>query len=296
VQAVGSVGLLRDQVETCHKSVSVRHQCELLGISRSGYYYEPCPESAENLQLMRRLDQLHLDHPVYGSRRLVVLLHGEGWPVNRKRVVRLLQQMGIEAIYPRRKILPPGPGHEIYPYLLEGLEISGPDQVWCSDITYVPMQSGFMYLVAVMDWWSRYVLGWELSNTMEPDFCIAAWEQALRAGNQAPLISNTDQGSQFTSEGFIDAVESAGVDVSMDSRGRWMDNRFIERLWRSVKYENIYLQDYLDGLQAGRGLASWFSEYNALRPHQALGYATPEQWYRNPESYGARPASWSWRH
>lgn len=286
------MSLLRDQVEPCHPEVSIRHQCELMGLSRSGYYYQPCPETEENLQLMRRLDQLHLEHPVYGSRRLVHLLDREGLKVNRKRVMRLMGVMGIEAIYPRRKLPPMGPGHEIYPYLLEDLDISGPDQVWCSDITYVPMQSGFMYLVAVMDWWSRYVLAWELSNTMEPDFCIAAWERALQTGNQAPLISNTDQGPQFTCEGFIDAVESAGVEVSMDSRGRWMDNRFIERLWRSAKYEDIYLQDYLDGLQAGRGLARWFTDYNVLRPHQSLNYATPEQWYRDPQAYGARPASW----
>jgi len=292
VQAVGSVTILRDQVEPCHTQASIRHQCELLGISRSGYYYEPCPETEENLALMRRLDELHLEHPVYGSRRLLILLEREGHSVNRKRVVRLLQLMGIEAIYPRRRVEPLGPDHPIYPYLLEDLEINGPDQVWCSDITYVPMQRGFMYLVAVMDWWSRYVLAWELSNTMEPDFCIAAWERALQHGRNAPLISNTDQGPQFTSEGFVDAVQSAGVEVSMDSRGRWMDNRFIERLWRSVKYEDIYINDYLDGLEAGRGLARYFSKYNTFRPHQAWDGSTPAQVYFNPESYGAKPAIW----
>ena len=274
---------------------SVRHQCELLGISRSGYYYQACPESAENLVLMRRLDELHLDHPVYGSRRLTVLLRREQWAVNRKRVVRLLGVMGIEAIYPRRRTSQPAQGHQIYPYLLEGLDITGPDQMWCSDITYVPMQSGFMYLVAVMDWSSRYVLAWELGNSLEPDFCIRAWERALRVGRTAPLISNTDQGAQFTSEGFIDAVESAGVEVSMDGRGRWMDNRFIERLWRSVKHEDIYLQDYCNGLDAGRGLDKWFSDYNTRRPHQALDYATPGQVYEDPEAYGATPARWHGR-
>jgi len=267
----------------------------MLGISRSSYYYEPCPESEENLKLMCRLDQLHLDHPVYGSRRLLVLLHREGWRINRKRVMRLLDLMGIEAIYPQRRKVVLGPGHRIYPYLLKGLEISGPDQVWCSDITYVPMQRGFMYLVAVMDWWSRYVLAWELSNTLEPDFCIAAWERALQVGNKAPLISNTDQGSQYTSEAFIEAVESAGVEVSMDSRGRWMDNRFIERLWRSLKYEDIYVNDYLDGLEAGRGLGKYFKDYNTFRPHQSLGNATPADVYFDPESHGAKPATWSWR-
>jgi putative transposase len=241
---------------------------------------------------MRLLDELPLEHPVYGSRRLAVLLDQRGHRVNRKRVMRLLQVMGIEAIYPRRRVSPPGEDHEIYPYLLKGLEISGPNQVWCSDITYIPMQYGFMYLVAVMDWWSRYVLAWELSNTMEAEFCIRAWEQALAHAGQAPLISNTDQGSQFTSPGFIDAVQSAGVEVSMDGRGRWIDNRFIERLWRSVKYEDVYLNDYGDGLSAGRGLGRWFGKYNEVRPHQALGYATPAQWYRLAESYGGRPANW----
>jgi putative transposase len=272
--------------------LSIRHQCEILGITRSGFYYEPCPETEENLRLMRRLDELHLEHPVYGSRRLLVLVRRDGYPVNRKRVCRLLQIMGIEAIYPRPWTSQPGPGHRLYPYLLEGLEITGPDQVWCSDITYVPMQSGFMYLVAVMDWWSRFVLAWALSNTLEPEFCVRAWEQALATGNRPPRISNTDQGAQFTSESFLDAVESSGVEVSMDGRGRWVDNRFIERLWRSVKYEDIYLQDYLDGLEAGRGLSGYFTHYNTQRPHQALGGAAPADWYHDPAAYGARPPEW----
>jgi putative transposase len=263
-----------------------------LEISRGAYYYQPCPESQENLVLMRLLDELHLEHPVYGSRRLTVLLNHRGLEVNRKRVRRLLQVMGIEAIYPRRKIRGPGEPHEIYPYLLKGLTINGPNQVWCSDITYIPMAYGFMYLVAVMDWWSRYVLAWELSNTLETEFCIRAWEQALAHAGCAPLISNTDQGAQFTSPGFIDAVQSAGVEVSMDGRGRWVDNRFIERLWRSVKYEDIYLNDYGDGLAAGRGLGRWFGIYNEERPHQSLGNATPARWYRDAPEFGGRPASW----
>jgi putative transposase len=272
--------------------VSVRHQCELLDLCRSSYYYQCCPETEENLALMRRLDQLHLDHPVYGSRKLTVLLRREGLEINRKRVVRLLRLMGVEAIYAKPRTSQPGAGHQIYPYLLRDLEITGPDQVWCLDITYVPMARGFMYLVAVMDWWSRYVLGWRLSNTMEAAFCVDAWEAALRVGRQAPLISNTDQGSQFTSPLFIDAVESAGVNVSMDGRGRWLDNRFIERLWRSAKYEDIYLQDYGDGLAAGRGLGRWFDGYNQERPHQALGYATPAEVYFDPAAHGAQPARW----
>jgi len=272
--------------------VSVRHQCELLELCRSSYYYEPCLETEENLALMRRLDELHLEHPVYGSRKLTVLLRQAGQAINRKRVVRLLRLMGIEAIYAKPKLSVPAPGQEIYPYLLKDLEVTGPDQVWCADITYVPMARGFMYLVAVMDWWSRYVLAWRLSNTMESAFCVDAWEAALRVGRRAPLISNTDQGAQFTSPMFLDAVQSAGVEVSMDGRGRWLDNRFIERLWRSAKYEDIYLQDYGDGLSAGRGLAHWFDGYNAERPHQALGYATPAEVYLAPDSHGAKPATW----
>ena len=272
--------------------VSVRHQCELLELCRSGYYYQPCPETPENLALMRRLDELHLEHPVYGSRKLQVLLARDGWRVNRKRVVRLLRLMGIEAIYCKPRTSLPRPGHQIYPYLLADLDINGPNQVWCLDITYVPMAQGFMYLVAVMDWWSRYVLAWRLSNTLESAFCVEAWEAALQVGRQAPLICNTDQGSQFTSPLFLDAVESAGTEMSMDGRGRWMDNRFIERLWRSVKHEDIYLEDYLDGIAAGRGLARWFENYNRLRPHQALQYATPAEWYEDAVAYGAQPATW----
>jgi putative transposase len=280
-------------VAACEQ-LSIRRQCELVGVSRSGFYYEPIPESQENLVLMRRLDELHLDYPAYGSRRLTALLQRAGQEVNRKRVSRLLGLMGIEVAYPKRSLSQPREGNRIYPYLLEGLEISGPDQVWCSDITYVPMATGFMYLVAVMDWWSRYVLAWELSNSLDSEFCIRAWTSALASGRQ-PLISNTDQGCQFTSEAYLDAVESAGVDVSMDGRGRWIDNRFIERLWRSVKQEDIYVQDYSDGLTAQRGLARWFGEYNLERPHQALDYATPGELYHSPESYGAKPAAWRWK-
>jgi putative transposase len=246
-----------------------------MGLSRSGYYYEPVPESAENLALMRRLDALNLEHPVYGSRRLRARLAREGWAVNRKRVERLLGLMGVEAVYPKRQLSQPGEGQRIYPYLLEGLEITGPDQVWCGDITYVPMSNGYMYLVAVMDWWSRYVLAWELSNSLDSEFCIRAWNQALAAG-RPPLIANTDQGSQFTSEAYLEAVESAGVDVGMDGRRRWIDNRFIERLWRSVKQEDIYVQDYGDGLTAQRGLARWFGNRNAEQQTNETNHAEPE--------------------
>jgi putative transposase len=292
VQAAGPVRVRREFIEPWPK-LSQQRQCELVGISRSGFYYEPVPESPENLGLMRRLDELHLEHATYGSRRLAAMLRREGLEVNRKRVRRLLEVMGVEVSYPKRNLSQPGPGHRIYPYLLAGLEISGPDQVWCSDITYVPMAEGFMYLVAVMDWWSRYVVAWELSNSLDCEFCIRAWTRAVSTGRK-PLIANTDQGSQFTSEAYLDAVESVGVDVSMDGRGRWVDNRFVERLWRSVKQEDIYVQDYGDGLTAQRGLSVWFIGYNRCRPHQGLGYATPGEWYYSPESYGAKPAAWGW--
>jgi putative transposase len=265
----------------------------LLGIGRSGYYYEPCLESAENLRLMRRIDELHLQHPMYGRPRLTAQLRREGVPVNEKRVGRLMRVMDIEAIYPKPGTSQVQPGHEIYPYLLRNKAITGPDQAWCADITYIPMRHGFMYLMAVMDWWSRFVLAWELSNTLEAAFCVQAWQMALARGNRPPLISNTDQGAQFTSADYVGAVEQAGVQVSMDGRGRWMDNRFIERLWRSLKYEDIYLRGYEHGLELRQGMGNWFGHYNEHRPHQALGYATPAEVYRAPESHGAKPASWA---
>ena len=215
----------------------------------------------------------------------------EGFVVNRKRVRRLMQLMGLSAIYPRRSMSKPGEGHEIFPYLLRELEILGPNHVWCLDITYVPMAEGFLYLVAVMDWWSRMVLAWEISNTMDAEFCIRAWEEALEKSGHPPVISNTDQGAQFTCSEFIEAVQTVDTQVSMDGRGRWMDNRFIKRLWRSVKYEDIYLNDYSCGLDLRRGLARWFAEYNTVRPHTALGRATPQDWYQRPEDFGGRTMS-----
>jgi len=283
------VSQFRELVDPDEK-LSIRDQCELLGVARSSLYYGSCPERPENLGIMRRLDELNLRYPVYGSRWLLRILENEGVAVNRKRVVRLLQIMGVEAIHPKARTSLPGSGHRIYPYLLKGLDINGPDQVWCSAITYIPLQQGFMYLVAVRDWWSRYVLSWEISNTLDSGFCIRAWERAMEAGRRVPDISNTDQGSQFTSEEFIEAVVSAGTTVSMDGKGRWMDNRFIERLWRSVKYEDVYLHDYLDGLELGRGIGRCFKEYNQCRPHQALEYATPADVYHDPEAHGAQPA------
>lgn len=293
MQAAGAVKERHEWI-TPEEKLSLRRQCELLGVSRSGYYYEPVEVSADNLAVMRRLDELHLERPTFGSRRLTVLLQREGWEINRKRVARLMGLMGLATVYPKRSLSQPGAGHRIYPYLLEGLAITGPDQVWCSDITYVPMAQGFMYLVAIMDWWSRYVVAWELSNSLDSEFCIRAWNAAVAQGRR-PLIANTDQGSQFTSEAYLEAVESVGVDVSMDGRGRWIDNRFIERLWRSVKQENIYPEDYAEGLTAQRGLAHWFTDYNYGRPHQSLENSTPGEWYQSPESYGAKPAPWRWK-
>jgi putative transposase len=270
---------------------SIRKQCELLNLARGSYYYEPCGESSENLVVMRRLDELHLEYPVYGSRRLKVLLEREGFVVNRKRVQRCMQLMGLSAIYPRRSLSQPGEGHEIFPYLLRDLEILGPNHVWCMDITYVPMAQGFLYLVAVMDWWSRFVLAWEISNTMDAEFCIRAWEQALEKSPNPPVISNTDQGAQFTCSEFIEAVQTVDTQVSMDGRGRWIDNRFIERLWRSVKYEDIYLNDYSCGLDLRRGLTDWFGTYNTVRPHTSLDGATPQDWYQRPEDFGGMHVS-----
>jgi putative transposase len=271
---------------------SLRRQCALLGVSRGCYYYAPRLESAENLVLMRRLDELHLQHPVYGSRRLAAHLRRHGWSINRKRVQRLMDLMGLEALYAKPHTSQPGDGHEIYPYLLKDKVISGPDQVWCADITYIPMKLGFLYLVAFMDWWSRFVLAWQISNTLDTRFCIQGWQAALKAGNRSPLIANTDQGAQFTATDYLAAVERAGTRVSMDGRRRWVDNVFIERVWRSFKYEDVYLRDYADGDQLHRGAHAWFTHYNTQRPHQALGYATPAELYFSPESYGARPANW----
>jgi len=249
-------------------------------------------ESAENLAIMRRLDQLHLKYPVYGSRRLAVLMRRSGWRINRKRVQRLMALMGIETIYPKSSTSQPGEGHEIYPYLLKDKIITGPNQVWCADITYIPMKLGFMYLVAIMDWWSRFVLSWRISNTLDTGFCIEAWQAALEAGTRWPTIANTDQGSQFTSQEYLEAVESEGTRVSMDGRRRWIDNVFIERVWRSFKYEDVYIKDYVDGLELQAGANVWFTEYNHERPHQSLDYATPADVYFWPDSYGAKPPKW----
>ena len=257
-------------IDPHHSELSVQRQCELLGLPRSTYYYQPRPESAENLRLMRRLDELYLNCPFFGSRRMAVTLG-----VNRKRMQRLMAILGIEAHYPKPNLSRPAPGHEVYPYLLRGVSIERPNQVWSTDITYIPMRAGFLYLVAVMDWFSRFVLSWELSNTMETGFCLAALESAFRFGQ--PEIWNSDQGSQFTAAEFLAPLKKRNISLSMDGRGRALDNVFIERLWRSLKYELIYPGDFGSGAELLPALDRYFHFYNHRRPHQALGYRTPAE-------------------
>lgn len=264
-------------IDRGHPLLSLRRQCALLGLHRSSLYYVPVQESAENLWLMRLIDEQYTRTPFYGSRRMTAWLRGAGYAVNRKRVVRLMGEMGLEAIFPRPRLSAPGPAAKVYPYLLHGLKINGPNQVWGTDITYIPMQQGFMYLVAIMDWYSRFVLSWELSNTLDVGFCLVALEGALALGK--PQIFNSDQGVQFTSHAFTGKLEEAGVAISMDGRGRVFDNIFVERLWRTVKYEDIYLKEYgtVPELEVGLDHYWWF--YNHERPHQALRYQTPAQVY-----------------
>jgi putative transposase len=247
----------------------------LVGLNRSTYYLKPASETEENLMLMRLIDEQYLERPFYGSRRVREHLCGLGYEVNRKRVQRLMRKMGLEALYPKPKTSQASAAHKVYPYLLRDLEIVRPCQVWSTDITYVPMPRGFMYLVAVIDWYSRFVLSWQLSNTLDGRFCLEALEAALDLGK--PEIFNTDQGVQFTAERFTARVEAAGIRVSMDGRGRALDNVFVERLWRSVKYEDIYLWDYEDGRALHQGLTKYFAFYNHERPHQGLGYRCPAE-------------------
>jgi putative transposase len=262
--------------------LSIREQCRLLGLHRSNLYYDPVPESEENLRLMRLMDEEHMRHPARGSRQMVDFLGDEGFVVNRKKVQRLMRKMGIEGLSPKRRTTLQATGHQVYPYLLRGLEIARPDQVWCADITYIPMRRGFLYLVAVMDWASRMVLAWRLSNTMDADFCIDALQEAMvRYGR--PEIFNSDQGSQFTSPRFVEVLTGAGVRVSMDGRGRWMDNVFIERLWRSLKYECVFLNAFETGSEARNGIGSWIDYYNRRRPHSTFDGRTPDEVYATAE-------------
>lgn len=270
--------MLRPLIEAGHSQLSVRRQCELLGVSRSSLYYEPAAESAENLRLMRRLDQEYTAHPFLGSRRLTKWLIEQGEEVNRKRVQRLMRLMGLEAIYPKPKLSAAGRGHRIYPYLLRNVSIERTDQVWSTDITYVPLASGFMYLAAIIDWFSRYVLAWRLSNTLDGSFCLDMLEEALSWGR--PEVFNTDQGVQFTAAAWTGRLESAGVAVSMDGKGRCLDNIFVERLWRTVKYEEVYLHRYELVPQLVSGLKQYFAYYNEGRLHQSLDYRTPAMVYQ----------------
>jgi putative transposase len=251
-------------------------QCRLLKVARSTLYYRPVPVTADDLAVMRRMDELHLAWPFYGSRRMAAVLRREGWAVNRKRAKRLMRVMAIEAIYQKPNTSRGNPDHKVYPYLLRGLTIERPNQVWCADITYIPMAKGFVYLVAVMDWFSRRVLSWRLSITMETDFCVEALTEAMER-HGPPEIFNTDQGVQFTSAAFLDGLSARGVQISMDGKGRYLDNIFIERLWRSLKYEEVYIKAYGSVPEARRNIGEWLAFYNDVRPHQALDYRTPHE-------------------
>jgi putative transposase len=270
----------RALVDRGQSTLSIRRQCELLGVARSGVYRPPPPANENDLALMRRLDELFTAWPFLGSRRMAQMLGADGRRLNRKRLQRLMRKMGIAALGPKPRTTRPAPGHKIFPYLLRNLAIEQPNQVWAADITYVPIGRGFLYLVAVMDWASRAVLAWRLSNTMDVSFCVSALEEALARFGK-PEIFNTDQGSQFTSAAFTGTLAAAGVRISMDGRGRWMDNVFIERLWRSLKYEDIYLKGYADGREARAGIGVWVAFYNTRRPHQALANRPPMAVWRD---------------
>jgi putative transposase len=263
-----------------HPVLSIARQCGLLGISRSAWYRPQCPENAHNLELMRVMDELFLQMPYLGSRQMRSRLRRMGHEdVGRKRVRRLMRVMGLRAVYQKPRTSVPHPEHPVYPYLLRGLVITRPNQAWCADITYIPMRRGFLYLVAIMDWHSRKVLSWSLSNTLESDFCVAALEDAL-SRHGPPEICNTDQGCQFTNLGFIALLQEYHIKISMDGKGCWRDNIMVERLWRSLKYENIYLHAYESGSEARQGIGQWFADYNQNRGHSSLGYCTPDEIYR----------------
>lgn len=258
--------------------MSIRRQCELLGVSRSGLYYQPEPTDREELELMRRIDELHLKFPFYGSRKLARELKKEGRDVNRKRVQRLMRLMDLVAMVPQPDTSKPAPEHPVFPYLLRGMEIGRINQVWAADITYIPLAHGFVYLVAIMDWYSRRVLSWRLSTTLESDFCVRALEQALSEFG-TPEVFNTDQGSQFTAEAFTGTLLGRGIKVSMDGKGRYTDNIFVERLWRTLKYEEVYLHAYGSVDEARAAIRHYLRFYNDERSHQTLGYQTPAAFY-----------------
>ena len=266
----------RALVEADHKDLSITRRCELVSLSRASFYRQGAPESEENLALLRAIDEQFLETPFYGARQMVRHLRRQGFPAGRKRIRRLMLKMGLSPIYQKPRTSDPHPEHKVYPYLLRHLVVDRPDQVWCADITYIQMRRGFLYLVAIMDWASRKVLSWRLSNTMDTAFCVEALDEAT-ARYGRPEIFNTDQGSQFTSMAFTNRLDEAGIRISMDGRGRWMDNVFIERLWRSLKYECVYLQAFETGSEARSGIGGWIAFYNAKRPHSALAGSTPDE-------------------
>lgn len=259
--------------------LSIRKQCDLIELHRSNLYYEPIQVSEDTLRLMNRIDEIYTESPFYGSRRIRVVLRQQGWSTGRERIQNLMRRMGITAIYPKPKLSKRDSLHTIYPYLLTNINIVRPNQVWSSDITYIRLRQGFLYLVAIIDWFSRYVLSWRLSNCLDADFCIEALEDALEKG--CPEIFNTDQGSQFTSNDFTDILKQKQIRISMDGKGRAIDNVFVERLWRSVKYEEVYIKDYQTGKDVKEGLGHYFPFYNNKRPHQSLGYKTPYDMHYN---------------
>jgi len=267
-------------IDRAHK-LPLTRQAEVMGISRGSVYYQPRSVSDADLGLMRRIDELHLDYPFAGARMMRDLLHLEDYSPGRRHISTLMRRMGIEALYRRPNTSQRHPHHRVYPYLLRGLSVTRPNQVWAMDITYIPMAKGFVYLAAVMDWYSRKVLAWRVSITMDTAFCVEAVEEALERYG-APEIFNTDQGSQFTSEAFTGLQEENGIRISMDGKGSWRDNVFVERLWRSVKYEEVYLKAYESVSEARTGIGQYLEFYNARRPHSSLGRMTPEQFYDNP--------------
>ena len=272
----------RGPIHTAHELPKTR-RCELLEVARSSAYYRPTPISDDDLRMMRVIDEIHLELPFYGSRRIRDELETRGHSLNRKRVQRLMRQMGLRALYPRPRTSQPGKGHKIYPYLLRDLSVERANQVWASDICYIPMAKGFMYLVAVMDWHTRRVLSWRVSNTLDSEFCVEALEEALERFGE-PEIFNTDQGAQFTSEAFTAVLKAHDIEISMDGKGRWVDNVFVERLWRSVKYEDVYLRGYETPAELRAGLTRYFAFYNTRRRHSALDRRTPDAVYFNQVS------------
>jgi len=282
----------RGIVDTGHPKLSIRRQCTLLDLHRSTYYYQPQGESPQNLELMRLIDELFTSMPFLGSRQMRNMLRDLGYPASRGRVRRLMRRMGLMAVFQKPNTSEPHPEHKVYPYLLRNLAIARPNQVWCADITYIPMKRGFLYLVAIMDWHSRAVLSWRLSNTMDADFCVAALDEALNRYG-VPEIFNTDQGSQFTSYEFTRTLRDAGVRISMDGRGRWLDNAMIERLWRSLKYECVYLREMETGRELRESLAWWFDFYNNRRPHFAFDGKKPIEIYQRHSPEGVPPLALS---